>query len=139
MIHDKSTDIGYVAYNRSLVGSLSIGSNERASFTFNGYQLWCIRVYTKADKLNAIFGDTITDLDKTMLEYNAGIQSPNRKISVLEARMTALDNPFRDKVIAIWGDSRESNNPTSDPQGIGDQKDTSYPALLAKKNLVQPF
>ena len=67
-----------------------------------------------------------------MLEYNAGIQSPNRKISVLEARMTALDNPFRDKVIAIWGDS-ESNNPTSDPQGIGDQKDTSYPALLAKK------
>lgn len=133
MLHDKFIDIGYVAYNRSFVGSLSIGSNERASFTFNAINYGVLEFIPKPDRLNAIFGDTITDLDKTMLEYNAGIQSPNRKISVLEARMTALDNPFRDKVIAIWGDSRESNNPTSDPQGIGDQKDTSYPALLAKK------
>ena len=62
-----------------------------------------------------MFGDTITDTDNSVLEYNAGgIQSANRKLSVLESRITALDNPFRDKVIAIWGDSRESNNPTSD-------------------------
>ncbi len=36
-------------------------------------------------------------------------------------------------MIAVWGDSRESNNPTSDPSGVGDQRDTSWPALLAKK------
>ena len=122
MIHDKSTDIGYVAYNRTLVGSLSIGNNERASFTFNAINYGVLEFIPKTDKLNAIFSATISDLDKTMLEYNAGIQSANRKLSVLESRITALDNPFRDKVIAIWGDSRESNNPTSDPSGVGDQK-----------------
>jgi lysophospholipase L1-like esterase len=133
MIHDKSTDIGYVAYNRTLVGSLSIGNNERASFTFNAINYGVLEFIPKTDKLNVVFADTIADTDNSVLEYNAGIQSPNRKISVLEARMTALDNPFRDKVIAIWGDSRESNNPTSDPSGVGDQLDTSYPALLARK------
>jgi hypothetical protein len=133
MIHDKSTDIGYVAYNRTLVGSLTAEANETDSFEFSAIDFGILEFIPKTDKLNIIFGDTITDTDNSVLEYNAGIQSPNRKISVLEARMTALDNPFRDKVIAIWGDSRESNNPTSDPSGVGDQKDTSYPALLAKK------
>jgi hypothetical protein len=133
MIHDKSTDIGYVAYNRTLVGSLTAESNETDSFEFSAIDFGVLEFIPKTDKLNIVFGDTITDTDNSVLEYNAGIQSPNRKISVLEARMTALDNPFRDKVIAIWGDSRESNNPTSDPSGVGDQKDTSYPALLAKK------
>ena len=133
MIHDKSTDIGYVAYNRTLVGSLTAEANETDSFEFSAIDFGVLEFIPKTDKLNVVFGDTITDTDNSVLEYNAGIQSPNRKISVLETRMTALDNPFRDKVIAIWGDSRESNNPTSDPSGVGDQKDTSYPALLAKK------
>lgn len=133
MIHDKSTDIGYVAYNRTLVGSLTAEANETDSFEFSAIDFGVLEFIPKIDKLNIVYGDTIADTDNSVLEYNAGIQSPNRKISVLEARMTAIDNPFRDKVIAIWGDSRESNNPTSDPSGVGDQKDTSYPALLAKK------
>ena len=133
MIHDKSTDIGYVSHNRTLVGSLTAKANETDSFEFSAIDFGVLEFIPKTDKLNVVFGDTITDTDNSVLEYNAGIQSPNRKISVLEARMTALDNPFRDKVIAIWGDSRESNNPTSDPSGVGDQLDTSYPALLAKK------
>ena len=35
MIHDKSTDIGYVAYNRTLVGSLTAKANETDSFEFS--------------------------------------------------------------------------------------------------------
>ena len=29
MIHDKSTDIGYVAYRRDSLGNISVGVNER--------------------------------------------------------------------------------------------------------------
>ncbi|MDI9503784.1 MAG: hypothetical protein QM205_02435, partial [Bacillota bacterium] len=34
MIHDKSTDIGYVAYRRELLGNMSVGANERAVIEF---------------------------------------------------------------------------------------------------------
>ena len=133
MIHDKSTDIGYVAYSSTHVGHLTALANEIDSLEFTAIDFGVLEFVPRNDKLNVVFGDTINDIDNTVLGYNAGVQTNNRKLSVVESRITALDNPFRDKVIAIWGDSRESNNPTSDPTGVGDQKDTSYPALLAKK------
>jgi lysophospholipase L1-like esterase len=133
MIHDKSTDIGYVAYRRDTLGNMSVGANERAVIEFKAIPYGILEFVADNGSLNLLFGDSITDLDKTYLEYNAGIISPNRKISELTARAELIDNPFRNKVIAVWGDSRESNNPTSDPSGVGDQKDTSWPALLAKK------
>ena len=34
MIHDKSTDIGYVAYRRDSLGNMSVGVNERAVIEF---------------------------------------------------------------------------------------------------------
>jgi hypothetical protein len=133
MIHDKSTDIGYVAYRREPLGNMSVGANERAVIEFKAIPYGILEFVADSESLNLLFADSITDLDKTYLEYNAGIISPNRKISELTARAELIDNQFRNKVIAVWGDSRESNNPTSDPSGVGDQKDTSWPALLAKK------
>jgi lysophospholipase L1-like esterase len=133
MIHDKSTDIGYVAYRRESLGNMSVGANERAVLEFKAIPYGILEFVAAADSLNLLFGDSITDLTKTYLEYNTGIISPIRKISELTDRAELIDNPFRNKVIAVWGDSRESNNPTSDPSGVGDQKDTSWPALLAKK------
>ena len=133
MIHDKSTDIGYVAYRRELLGNMSVGANERAVIEFKAIPYGILEFVADSESLNLLFADSITDLDKTYLEYNAGIISPIRKISELTDRAELIDNPFRNKVIAVWGDSRESNNPTSDPSGVGDQKDTSWPALLAKK------
>jgi len=134
MIHDKSSDIGYVKYEKDYIGSMLLNADEKSVLTFNAIPFGILEfVANDSYSLNLLFGDSISDLRYTILEYNAGIGSPNRKISVLDERITAIDNPFRDKVIAIWGDSRESNNPTSDPQGVGDQKDTSWPSLLAKK------
>ena len=133
MIHDKSTDIGYVAYRRDTLGNMSVGANERAVIEFKAIPYGILEFVADSESLNLLFADSITDLTKTYLEYNAGIISPIRKISELTDRAELIDNPFRNKVIAVWGDSRESNNPTSDPSGVGDQKDTSWPALLAKK------
>lgn len=133
MIHDKSTDFGYVKYQRDLIGSFNLGANEKGTLTFNALPFGILEFIADSSSLNLLFGDSLSDLRYSNLQYNAGIVSPNRKISELSERITTLDNPFRNKIIAIWGDSRESNNPTSDPTGVGDQKDTSWPALLAKK------
>jgi lysophospholipase L1-like esterase len=133
MIHDKSSDIGYVGYSSTKIGSISLEAGARGKLSFTAIDFGILSFVPQTDKLNVVFGASLTDLSKTNLEYNAGIQSPNRRISELNERLSNVDNPFRDKVIAIWGDSRESNNPTSDPQGVGDQLDTSYPSLLAKK------
>ncbi|HPJ86905.1 MAG TPA: SGNH/GDSL hydrolase family protein, partial [Candidatus Pacearchaeota archaeon] len=133
MIHDKSTDFGYVKYQRDLIGSFNLGANEKGTLTFNALPFGILEFIADSSSLNLLFGDSLSDLRYSNLQYNAGIVSPNRKISELSERITTLDNPFRNKIIAIWGDSRESNNPTSDPSGVGDQRDTSYPALLAQK------
>jgi len=133
MIHDKSSDIGYVGYSSTKIGSISLEAGARGELSFTAIDFGILSFVPQQNKLNVVFGTSLTDLSKTNLEYNAGIQSPNRRISELNERLSNVDNVFRDKVIAIWGDSRESNNPTSDPNGIGDQKDTSYPAILAKK------
>lgn len=133
MIHDKSSDIGYVKYEKNSVGSMILTADEKAVLNFTAIPFGILEFIASSNSLNLVFGDSVSDLRYSVLEYNAGIGSPNRKISVLDERITAIDEPFRGKVIAIWGDSRESNNPTFDPNGVGDQKDTSYPALLAKK------
>ena len=43
-----------------------------------------------SESLNLLFADGITDLNKTYLEYNAGIISPNRKISELTPEQKLL-------------------------------------------------
>jgi len=133
MIHNKSSDIGYVPYSSTKIGTLTLDAGVRGDLSFTAIDFGILSFVPQTDKLNVVFGTSLTDLSKTNLEYNAGIQSPNRRISELNERLSNVDNVFRDKVIAIWGDSRESNNPTSDPQGVGDQVDTSWPALLANK------
>jgi hypothetical protein len=87
MIHDKSTDIGYVAYRRDTLGNMSVGANERAVIEFKAIPYGILEFVADSQSLNLLFADGITDLDKTYLEYNAGIISPNRKISEITTRV----------------------------------------------------
>ena len=117
MIHDNATDIGYVPFERTTIGTMIVGKDETVELEFDAIGYGILEFVAQSETLNLLFGSTLADLSKSTLEYNSGIASPTRKITELGERVALIDETYKDKVIAIWGDSRESNNPTSNPSG----------------------
>ena len=108
MIHDNATDIGYVPFERTTIGTMIVGKDETVELEFDAIGYGILEFVAQSETLNLLFGSTLADLSKSTLEYNSGIASPTRKITELGERVALIDETYKDKVIAIWGDSRQT-------------------------------
>lgn len=134
--NDSVVTSSYIDYYRKSVGYLSLTGEEDSLDDYIEFQAIAngiIEIVQVGSAMDLLYSYSLTDTSNTTLEYNSDVFSSSLVTSILNERLGTLDNTYRNKTIAIWGDSRESNNPTSDPTSAGDQLDTSWPSLLGQK------
>lgn len=108
MLSEESTPIAkYVNYKRVHAGFLALNGTETAMndfIEFPSIPYGVLEIAEIGESQDLQYGFSISDLSKTTLEYNSEIFSSSLDTSILTERTTNLDNPFRGKIIAIWGD-----------------------------------